>query len=59
VDSTSGAGVCNVSGINGTTVDYTAVGSCVIDADQAGNSTYAAAPQAQGTITVNGGGPVG
>ncbi len=44
------AGVCTVSG---STVTYTAVGSCVIDANQGGNATYAAAPQVQGTITVN------
>ena len=34
VDASSGAGVCNVSGANGTTVNYTANGSCVIDANQ-------------------------
>ena len=33
VDSASGPGVCTVSG---NTVSYTAAGSCVIDADQAG-----------------------
>jgi hypothetical protein len=44
------AKVCNVSG---TTVTYTAAGSCVIDANQAGTATYAAAPQVQQTITVN------
>jgi hypothetical protein len=42
--------VCTVSG---GTVTYAAAGSCVIDANQAGNATYAAA-QAQQTITVNG-----
>ncbi len=52
VDSTSGTGVCNVSGTNGTTVNYTAAGNCVIDANQAGNTTYAAAPQVQQTVTV-------
>ena len=44
-------GVCTVSG---TTVTYTAAGSCVIDANQAGTTTYAAAPQVQQTIMVNG-----
>jgi hypothetical protein len=44
-----GAGVCTLSG---STVTYTAAGSCVIDANQAGNGAYAAAPQAQQTITV-------
>ena len=49
VDASSGPGVCRVSG---TTVTYTAAGSCVIDANQAGNGSYAAAPQVQRTITV-------
>ena len=54
VDPSSGAGVCNVSGTNGTTVNYTAVGSCVIDANQAGNTDYLAASQVTGSpITVN------
>jgi hypothetical protein len=54
VDPSSGAGVCNVSGTNGTTLNYTAPGSCVIDANQAGNTDYAAAPQVVGSpITVN------
>ena len=39
--------------MSGTTVTYIAAGSCVIDANQAGNAHYAAAPQAQRTITVN------
>ena len=51
VDSSGGPGVCTVSG---TTVTYTAAGSCVIDANQAGNGRYADAPQVQRTITVNG-----
>ena len=50
VDPTSGAGVCAVSGTNGTTVNYTAAGNCVIDANQAG---YAAAPQVTQAVTVN------
>ena len=49
VDSGSGAGVCTVSG---STVTYAAAGSCVIDANQPGNGTYAAAAQVQRTITV-------
>ena len=55
LDPTSGPEVCSVSGTNGTTVNYAAAGSCVIDANQAGNSTYAAAPQVQQTITGVGG----
>jgi hypothetical protein len=51
VDSAS-AGVCTLSGsASGSTVTYTTAGSCVIDASQAGNGTYAAA-QAKQTITV-------
>ena len=53
VDPSSGTGVCTVSGTNGSTVNYTAAGSCVIDANQAGNAGYSPAPQATGTITVN------
>ncbi len=52
VDSSSGTGVCNVSGTNGTAVNYTAAGTCVIDANQAGNASYAAAPQVSQTIAV-------
>ena len=51
VDPASGPGVCTVSGA---TVTYTATGTCVIDANQAGNRRYAAAPQVQHAITVSG-----
>ena len=51
VDASSGPGTCTVSG---STVTYTAAGSCVVDANQAGNRKNAAAPQVQRTITVNG-----
>ena len=53
VDPSSGAGVCNVSGIDGTTLSYIEAGTCVIDADQAGNASYAAAPTVTGVITVD------
>jgi large repetitive protein len=53
VDPSSGAGVCTVSGTNGTTVNYAAAGSCVIDANQAGNANYTAAPQVTATVTVD------
>ena len=53
VDASSGAGVCTVSGTNGTAVNYLAPGSCVIDANQAAGNGYAAAPQVQQTITVS------
>ena len=53
VDGSSGTGVCNVSGTDGTTVNYAAAGSCVIDANQAGNADYSAAPEVTRTITVS------
>jgi eukaryotic-like serine/threonine-protein kinase len=49
VDASSGAGVCQVSG---NTVSYSVAGNCVIDANQAGDARYAAAPQVQRTIAV-------
>jgi hypothetical protein len=52
VDASSGAGVCTVSGADGSTVNYAAAGSCVIDANQAGNANYTAVPQVQQIITV-------
>ena len=33
-------------------VSFTAAGTCVIDANQAGNASYNAAPQVQQTVTV-------
>ena len=51
VDPSSGAGVCTV---DGTTVNFTAVGSCVIDANQAGSTNYRPAPQVEETTTVTG-----
>jgi hypothetical protein len=44
-------GICTVSG---TTATFLATGTCSIDADQAGNSSYAAAPEIQQSFTVNG-----
>lgn len=52
VDSTSGAGVCSLSGTNDSVVSYGAVGSCLIDANQAGNADYTAAAQVGQTISV-------
>jgi trimeric autotransporter adhesin len=52
VDASSGAGVCSVSGTNGSTLSYLAAGTCVVDANQAAGNGYAAAPQVQQTITV-------
>jgi hypothetical protein len=52
IDATSGAGVCKVSGTNGATLHYTAAGQCVVDANQIGNSTYAAAATVTGSTKV-------
>jgi hypothetical protein len=41
--------VCSISG---STVTFIRVGTCVIDANEAGNARYQAAPQAQQTVTV-------
>jgi hypothetical protein len=46
------AQVCSVSGA---TVTFNHAGTCVIDAHQAGNASYRAAPQAQQTVTVTSG----
>lgn len=43
--------ICTVSG---TTASFIAPGTCTIDANQSGNSTYAAAPQVAQSFTVNG-----
>ncbi|HEY0115130.1 MAG TPA: autotransporter domain-containing protein, partial [Allosphingosinicella sp.] len=43
------AGVCTISG---GTVSFTAAGTCVINANQPGNSGFTAAPQAQQSFTV-------
>ena len=52
VDPSTTAGVCNVTGTNGATLNYTAAGTCKVDANQAGNATFAAAPQVQRSVTV-------
>ena len=39
VDPSTTAGVCNVTGANGATLNYTAAGTCKVDANQAGNAT--------------------
>ena len=54
VDRTSDKGLCEVSGDHGTTLSFTASGRCVIDANQAGDARYQAAPQAQQAVAVIG-----
>ena len=46
--------MCEVSVAHGTTLSYTAYGRCVVEANQADDARYQAAPQAQQVITVNG-----
>ena len=50
IDPASTAGACSINGSG--MVSFTGVGTCVIDANQAGNADYQAAPTAQQTITV-------
>jgi hypothetical protein len=47
--STDSSGVCSIVG---TTVTFNQSGTCVIDANQAGNDQYLPAPQAQQQATV-------
>ncbi len=49
LDPSSGAGAC---GLSGDTVSYTGAGNCVIDANQAANADYSAAPQLTQTILI-------
>ena len=46
------ASATSVCSISGSTVSFTATGTCVIDANQAGNANYNAAPQAQQSFAV-------
>jgi hypothetical protein len=52
VDASSGAGVCSVSGSNGTTLSYAGTGECVVDATQQSDSNYLAATPVAATIPV-------
>jgi hypothetical protein len=45
--------VCTTSGTNGATANFIAAGSCTIDANQAGNTTYASAAQVAQSFIVN------
>jgi hypothetical protein len=51
IDSTA-MSVCSISGA---VVSFNATGTCTIDANQAGNTTYAAAPQVQQSFSVTSG----
>jgi hypothetical protein len=54
VDPATPTGVCDVSGTDGSTLRYGAPGSCIVDANQAGDAQYDAAPTVQQTVTVTG-----
>ena len=49
--SSATTGVCTISG--GGVLNFVTAGSCTINANQAGNASYNAAPQVQQTFTVN------
>ena len=53
VDTSSDAGVCSLNAAE-TTVSFTGAGTCVIDANQAGDTDYDAAVQQQQSFTVEG-----
>jgi hypothetical protein len=49
IDATSTAGAC---AITGSTVSLTGAGTCVIDANQAGDTSYSAAPEVQQSFSI-------
>jgi len=49
VDATSSSGVCSISG---GVVSFNAIGTCILDANQAGNANYNAATQVQQIMTI-------
>lgn len=51
VDAASTPGACSLSG---TALQFTGGGTCLVDADQAGDSAWAAAPQVQMDIIIHG-----
>ena len=51
VDPTTTNAACSL-GVDGVTLSFNFIGSCVIDANQAGSTDYTAAPQIQATIAV-------
>ncbi|MBI2764162.1 MAG: S8 family serine peptidase, partial [Chloroflexi bacterium] len=50
--STSTTSVCTAGGANGATITIIAAGICTVNANQAGNASYNAAPQVQRIFTV-------
>ena len=49
IDGSGTPGACSISGA---VVSFTGIGTCVIDANQAGNASYAAAPQVQQSFAI-------
>jgi hypothetical protein len=49
IDASSATGACSLSG---STVQFTGIGTCVIDADQAGNADYLPATQTQQALSI-------
>lgn len=49
----SASGVCTSTGTDGSTISLVGVGTCTVQADQAGDATYAQAPSVQRTFTVS------
>jgi hypothetical protein len=49
IDAGSTAGACTISGA---TVSFTGAGSCIIDANQAGNANYSASAQARQVVSI-------
>ncbi|MEQ1711112.1 MAG: IPT/TIG domain-containing protein, partial [Hyphomicrobium sp.] len=49
IDAASAAGACTIAG---SSISFTGAGACVVNANQAGNASYTAAPQVQQTVTV-------
>jgi hypothetical protein len=49
IDGSSTSGACTISGA---TVSFVTLGTCVIDANQAGNTSYAAAPQSSQSVYI-------
>src|SRR5205814_435392 len=50
--STTTPAICSTGGTNGTTVTILSAGTCVLKADQAGNTNYSAAPQASASVVI-------
>lgn len=45
--------VCQATGTNGATITFAGTGTCTVTAQQAGNATFAAAPNVQKPFTIN------